>query len=123
MKGGGFLVFLFLLFCFLWGIAAIVGGLREAVTSWFSRPQRQEPPARPSRPQHTQVQDVTPLRPAPASNSQAPEPEPPPKPDSKAHGNPGTEIKSLFELYQLGALSKEEFEVIKQKILKNHLFS
>jgi hypothetical protein len=47
MKGGAFLILLFLLICFLWGVAAIVGGIRNAVRSWFSR---SETPATPIAP-------------------------------------------------------------------------
>ncbi len=31
MKGGGFLVLLFLLFCFLWGVSSIFGGIRKTL--------------------------------------------------------------------------------------------
>ena len=34
MKGGGFIVFLFLLFCFLWGVAVVMGGISRWVQSW-----------------------------------------------------------------------------------------
>ena len=34
MKGGGFIVFLFLLVCFLWGVTSIVGGIRRRMQAW-----------------------------------------------------------------------------------------
>ena len=86
MKGGGFLVFLFLLFCFLWGIAAIMGGLREAVRSWFAKP-------------------IAPM-PAPAA-----------RPVPRAQEQTIADVITLPS----GALSKAEFEAMKQRLLKSHL--
>ena len=48
MKGGGFVVFLFLLVCFLWGVASVVGGIRRKLDSW-STPAPPEPAPPPSR--------------------------------------------------------------------------
>ena len=112
MKGGGFLVLLFLLFCFLWGISAIVGGLREAVRSWFAKPNVPEPDSRPvHRPQEHVIQDVIALPPRAQHN--------PTKPLETS--NPVTELRNLYELHQLGALSKDEFEAMKQRLLESHL--
>ena len=114
MKGGGFLVFLFLLFCFLWGIAAIMGGLREAVRSWFAKPSAPMPAPAARQVPRAQEQTIADVITLPSV-----QPSPPVKP--REVSNPVAELRNLYELYQLGALSKAEFEAMKQRLLKSHL--
>ena len=57
MKGGAYLILLFLLICFLWGVAAIVGGIRNTVRSWFSRAETPSTPITPSVPAQISPQE------------------------------------------------------------------
>lgn len=90
MKGGSFLVLLFLLFCFLWGVSSIFGGIRKAMAP--KKSLRKPSDALPPSPQA-----------------------PPGTPSAAAHVQ---ELQALFALHQSGALTRDEFEKLKQKLLK-----
>ena len=120
MKGGGFIVFLFLLVCFLWGVTAVVGGIRRSMQSWL-RPEAPQAPAPPRPAPRTAapptaqshpplVIDVTPAPAAPSSYAK------------KASDSIATTLASLreaSELHRSGVLTDAEFEGIKGQLLKN----
>lgn len=88
MKGGGFLVLLFLLFCFLWGVSSIFGGIRKTLN-----------PSKAPQPLPLRVPDrFETAAPTPAQMQIS-------------------ELESLFALHQGGALMRDEFEQLKHQLL------
>ena len=124
MKGGGFIVFLFLLVCFLWGVTAVVGGIRRSMQSWLrpAPPEAPEPQPAPPRtasrtaaPPTAQshpplVIDVTPAPAVPSSY---------PKNASDSMATTLASLREASELHRSGVLTDAEFEGIKGQLLKN----
>ena len=122
MKGGGFIVFLFLLVCFLWGVTSIVGGIRRSMQSWLrpeppGEPEPQPAPPRtasrtagvPAAPRHPPlVIDVTPAPAAPSSH---------PKNASDSMATTLASLREASELHRSGVLTDAEFEGIKGLVL------
>lgn len=90
MKGGGFFVLLFLLFCFLWGVFSVFNGIRKAAAPKHSSRKRSA-----TLPVSSDVAASTP---------------------SQKHIS---ELQTLFSLHQSGALTRAEFEHLKQDLLKS----
>lgn len=94
------LLALFLLGCVLWGIQAGVSAIARGITRIARRPPDAPP------------RDYSPgLPPEPAQVQTPPSPE---------HGAPvdwTAQLHSLFTLHQQGALTREEFEQAKQRLL------
>ena len=109
MKGGGFVVFLFLLVCFLWGVTAVVGSLRASVRSWFSKPEPVgSSPDIPS----TQAHDASP--PASAAQKTAiTHGLQVPSPKATSLQRDIDALRALFALHQQGVLTQQEFEQFK----------
>ena len=123
MKGGGFVVFLFLLVCFLWGITAVVGGIRRSMQSWLrpEPPQAPEPQPAPPRtasrtgPSAAQIHpplviDVTPTPAVPSSY---------PKNASDSMATTLASLREASELHRSGVLTDAEFEGIKARLLNS----
>ena len=122
MKGGGFIVFLFLLVCFLWGITAVVGGIRRSMQSWLRPEPPEAPEPQPAPPRTTSrtagvpasqrhrplVIDVTPAPAAPSS---------PPKNASDSMATTLASLREASELHRSGVLTDAEFEGIKGQLL------
>jgi len=124
MKGGGFIVFLFLLFCFLWGVAVVMGGISRWVQSWGTpkpqpappEPQAQMPPRaapRAAGPYATQRQEPLVIDVAPAS---APLPFHA-KPAQEGMASTLASLREASQLHRSGVLSDAEFEEIKARLL------
>lgn len=90
MKGGGFVILLFLLFCFLWGVTSVFGGIRKSLAP-KAPPPLPRVPERAESAAPTQVQTQI------------------------------SELESLFALHQNGALTRDEFEQLKQRLLDPEL--
>ena len=124
MKGGGFVVFLFLLVCFLWGITAVVGGIRRSMQSWLRPEQPQAPEPQPAPPRTASrtaapptaqshpplVIDITPAPAAPPSHS---------KNASEAMATTQASLREAGELHRSGVLTDAEFEGIKARLLNS----
>ncbi|MDR0217202.1 MAG: hypothetical protein LBJ15_24790 [Comamonas sp.] len=111
MKGGSFLILLFLLICFLWGVTAIVGGISRAFSS------KREWPASESRPrtgQPMQIQEreteppaLTPSPPAAMGN---------PEQDDMDHAL--EQLERISRLRKEGALTEDELAQIKETLIQ-----
>ena len=125
MKGGGFIVFLFLLVCFLWGITAVVGGIRRSMQSWL----RPEPPETPETPEPQSVPPRTAPRNAasPAAQRHLPlviDVTPTPA-ASSSHSKSATDsmaatltsLREASQLHRSGVLTDAEFAEIKAQLL------
>lgn len=113
MKGGGFIVFLFLLVCFLWGVTAVVGGMRATVRSWFSRAE----PAGPSLDMPSaQIYEAGPAAPVAQKTALANSTQETASKAVPLRGDVG-ELRELFALFRQGALTREEYEQFKQHLL------
>ena len=119
MKGGGFIVFLFLLVCFLWGVTSIVGGIRRRIQAWTtpepSPPQPAPPRTSPKTAGATAAQMHPPLvidvAPAPVAASTQ---------SKHAQDTVAETLASLREASQLhrnGVLTDAEFAGIKAQLL------
>jgi hypothetical protein len=127
MKGGGFIVFLFLLFCFLWGVAVVMGGISRWVQSWGTPKPQPEPPEpqtqmspratpRTAGPYAAQLHqplviDVTPTPTSPSNH---------PKPTSDAMATTLASLREASELHRTGVLSDAEFGKIKAQLLAGY---
>ena len=121
MKGGGFIVFLFLLVCFLWGITAVVGGIRRSMQSWLrpEPPEAPEPQPAPPRPPQTAGVPAAQMRP-PLVIDVAPAPVAASTQSKHAQDTVAETLASLREASQLhrsGVLTDAEFEGIKGQLL------
>lgn len=92
MKGGGFLVFIFLLFCLLFGAGMVINAIGNIFKRWRNKDE-------PKQPQETPVQ-------LPVMQSTI---------DPLAETL--RQIREASELHKTGAISAEEFLLLKQKIL------
>ena len=116
MKGGGFIVFLFLLFCFLWGITTVVGGIRRRMQAWTTpEPQPAPPRAAPKTAgpyaeqlHEPRVIDVVPTPTSPSNH---------PKQTSDAMATTLASLRDASELHRSGVLSDAEFAGIKARLL------
>jgi len=124
MKGGGFIVFLFLLFCFLWGVAVVIGGISRWVQSWSTpkpqpappEPQAQMPPRaapRAAGPYATQRQEPLVIDVAPASTHLSHHAKPAPQDMTATLAS----LRDASQLHRSGVLSDAEFAEIKAQLL------
>ena len=106
MKGGGFLILLFLLICFLWGITAVVGRISRAFSSkGESRPQARQP---------VLAQKWEPEPPMPEQSALA-------ATEKSKHDNLGhtlAQLERISKLRKEGALTEDEFALIKTKLIQ-----
>ncbi|WP_367066883.1 hypothetical protein [Oryzisolibacter sp. LB2S] len=103
MKGGGFIVIVFLLICFLWGVTSIVGGIRKLIT-----------PKQASLSKRHNSDDETgthPINTHPAQNPTAG-----PQNDEMAHTL--DQLQKASDLHRDGLLSDEQLQEIKSKIVQ-----
>ena len=120
MKGGGFIVFLFLLVCFLWGVTSIVGGIRRRMQAWTT-PEPSPPQPAPPRPPQTAGVPAAQMRP-PLVIDVAPAPVAASTQSKHAQDTVAETLASLREASQLhrsGVLTDAEFEGIKGRLLKD----
>ena len=124
MKGGGFIVFLFLLFCFLWGVAVVMGGISRWVQSWSTpkpqpappEPQAQMPPRaapRAAGPYATQRQEPLVIDVASASTHLSHHAKPAPQDMTATLAS----LREASQLHRSGVLSDAEFAEIKAQLL------
>ena len=118
MKGGGFIVFLFLLFCFLWGVTTVVGGIRRRMQAWTTPVPQPAPPraaAKAAAPStaHGQEPLVIDAGHTTASSSNRP------KQTSDAMATTLASLREASELHRSGVLSDAEFAGIKAQLLKD----
>jgi hypothetical protein len=121
MKGGGFIVFLFLLVCFLWGVTSIVGGIRRSMQSWLrpEPPQAPEPqPAPPRTASRTAGVPAAPRHPPLVFDVTLPAPAAPPN-ASDSMTTTLASLREASELHRSGVLTDAEFEGIKGRLLKD----
>ena len=120
MKGGGFIVFLFLLVCFLWGVTSIVGGIRRRIQAWTT-PEPSPPQPAPPRPPQTAGVPAAQMRP-PLVIDVAPAPVAASTQSKHAQDTVAETLASLREASQLhrsGVLTDAEFAGIKAQLLKD----
>lgn len=109
MKGGGFLILLFLLICFLWGVTSVVGRITQAF-----KPQRNNKPDSKS---VVEVKTKQVNQPEPHSTAEiSPTPEAS-QPSSPRLNETLEQLERLHKLHQDGVLTAVEFAQMKAKLL------
>ena len=99
VKGGSFLVLLFLLACFLWGVGSIVGGIRSGLSSRLAQKSSSRMPAESIGSAEMSGHS------SPVSN------------DALDRGL--LRLREASQLYQSGVLTDHEFSSVKARLLKD----
>lgn len=98
MKGGSFLVMLFLLACFLWGVGSVVGGIRSGLSSRLA-----------GKSSHKPAQSIG-MSEIPGLSSPVPN-------DAVDRGL--LRLREASQLHKSGALNDNEFSRVKARLLKD----
>ncbi|MFC4621053.1 SHOCT domain-containing protein [Comamonas nitrativorans] len=112
MKGGGIValvIFIFLFFCFIWGIASVVGGAREKVQAKSKKiksfmPHKSEPTS-----SHSPAPGNFPTKDG-ADVAMADE--------KKSMNHILEHLEKLSQLHKDGSLTDEEFSRLKEQLIK-----
>lgn len=108
MRGGGFLILLFLLLCFLWGVASVIGSIRNAIPSRRSIPKTNSS----TQPMPTFVPDQAPG--SPIHGDAVPQPS-----EQAIMADTLEHLQQIHELHKSGALTDTEFVQIKARLIQN----
>ncbi len=106
MKGGGFLILLFLLICFLWGVTSVVGRISRIFSSKRDRELQTE---------KTVLSQE--LEPEPPIQEQSPLAAPE-RPRKKDLDHTLAQLERINKLRNEGVLTEEEFLQIKVKLIQ-----
>lgn len=105
MKGGGFLILLFLLICFLWGVTSVMGGISRI----FS-PKSDHDPHIGKRVVRRELLPEAPMQEVTASSARAT--------SEKNLDSTLAQLEIINKLRNEGALTEEEFLQIKVKLIQ-----